>query len=57
MLTHTTHMTSFHTLPTDALYPTLVDLELDHLVEDTASPHNNDVIRQSHTDHGVNIVG
>ena len=51
-------MTSFHTLPTDALYPTLVDLELDHLVEDNASsPHNNDVIRQSHTDHGVNIVG
>ena len=50
-------MSHTHTLPTDALYPTLVDLELDHLVEDNASPHNNDVIRQSHTDHGVNIVG
>ena len=27
------------------------------LVEDNASPHNNDTIRESHRRHGINIVG
>ena len=29
----------------------------DKLVEDNASPHNNDVIRQCHRDHNISIVG
>ena len=41
----------------NALYPTMQRLGLDHIVEDNASPHNNDDIRQSHTDHHINIVG
>ena len=30
---------------------------LNQLVEDNASPHNNQTIRDSHTAHNVNIVG
>ena len=41
----------------EALYPTLTRLGLDHIVEDNASPHNNDTIRASHTGHDVHIVG
>ena len=41
----------------DALYPTLTRLGLDEIVEDNASPHNNDTIRASHTRHDVRIVG
>ena len=40
-----------------ALYPTLDRLGLDHIVEDNASPHNNDRIRVSHDAHDVKIVG
>ena len=41
----------------EALYPTLTRLGLDQIVEDNASPHNNDTIRASHTAHNVRIVG
>ena len=41
----------------EALYPTLTRLHLTDIVEDNASPHNNDTIRSSHTAHNVNIVG
>ena len=41
----------------DALYPSLVRLGINSIVEDNASPHNNDTIRASHEQHGVNIVG
>ena len=41
----------------EALYPTLQEWGLDEIVEDNASPHNNDVIRQSHRDNGARIVG
>ena len=41
----------------DALYPTLRQWGLNEIVEDNASPHNNEVIRQSHHDNGVRIVG
>ena len=41
----------------DALYPTLTRLGIKHIVEDNASPHNNDRIRQSHIDNNVEIVG
>ena len=41
----------------DALYPTLNRLGINSIVEDNASPHNNAKIRQSHEQHGVNIVG
>ena len=41
----------------EALYPTLVEWGLDEIVEDNASPHNNDVIRKSHDDHNVRLVG
>ena len=41
----------------DALYPLLREYNLNHIVEDNASPHNNDTIRESHRQHGVNIVG
>ena len=41
----------------DALYPAMRDWGITDLVEDNASPHNNDDIRSSHTRHGVNIVG
>ena len=39
------------------LYPTMQELRLNQLVEDNASPHNNDAIRASHRDHHINIVG
>ena len=39
------------------LYPTLRRYGINHLVEDNASPHNNNSIRQRHRDHRVNIVG
>ena len=42
---------------TNALYPTLTRLNINSIVEDNASPHNNDAIRESHRQHGVNIVG
>ena len=41
----------------DALYPTLTRQGIKHIVEDNASPHNNDRIRQSHSDNDVEIVG
>ena len=41
----------------EALYPTLTRLGLDQVVEDNASPHNNDTIRASHTERDVRIVG
>jgi len=41
----------------DALYPSLRRLDINSIVEDNASPHNNATIRASHTQHGVNIVG
>ena len=40
-----------------ALYPTLTEWGMDQIVEDNASPHNNDVIRRSHDDNNVRIVG
>lgn len=39
------------------LYPRMRELGLKDLVEDNASPHNNDTIRQSHRDHGIRLVG
>jgi hypothetical protein len=41
----------------EALYPTMRLQGLDQLVEDNASPHNNEVIRNSHFDNNINIVG
>ena len=41
----------------DALYPTMRRFGITDLVEDNASPHNNQTIRDSHTRHRVNIVG
>ena len=41
----------------NALYPTMRRLGLDEIVEDNASPHNNDRIRESHHDHHIHIVG
>ena len=41
----------------DALYPSLRRLGINSIVEDNASPHNNATIRESHAQHGVNIVG
>ena len=41
----------------EALYPTLHAWGLDEIVEDNASPHNNDTIRQSHHDNNIRIVG
>lgn len=41
----------------EALYPTLREWGLDEIVEDNASPHNNDDIRRSHHDNGARIVG
>ena len=40
-----------------ALYPTMAAPEIIQLVEDNASPHNNQRIRDSHIDHGIQIVG
>jgi len=39
------------------LYPTLAEWNMDQIVEDNASPHNNDTIRRSHDDNNVRIVG
>ena len=41
----------------DALYPALREQRIKHIVEDNASPHNNDAIRESHREHGAHIVG
>ena len=41
----------------EALYPTMARHGLNQLVEDNASPHNNQRIRDSHTRHNINIVG
>ena len=41
----------------EALYPTMRTHRLTQLVEDNASPHNNDTIRESHRTHGLQIVG
>ena len=41
----------------DALYPTLRRWGMRDVVEDNASPHNNDVIRESHRDNNVRLVG
>ena len=41
----------------EALYPTLRQWGFDEIVEDNASPHNNDAIRQSHADNNTRIVG
>ena len=41
----------------EALYPTLRQWGLEDIVEDNASPHNNDTIRQSHRDNHVRLVG
>ena len=41
----------------EALYPTMRLQGLDQLVEDNASPHNNEVIRNSHFDNNIKIVG
>ena len=41
----------------EALYPKMRQQGLDQLVEDNASPHNNDTIRASHRDHNIRIVG
>lgn len=41
----------------EALYPTMRRLGLTQLVEDNASPHNNEKIRERHRRHGVSIVG
>ena len=41
----------------EALYPTVQRLGLDQLVEDNASPHNNETIRASHRRHNIRIVG
>ena len=39
-----------------ALYPTLTAFGMDQIVEDNASPHNNNTIRDSHHAHNVRIV-
>ena len=39
------------------LYPTMRRFGIDQLVEDNASPHNNDRIRASHHRHNIRIVG
>ena len=41
----------------DELYPAMELLHLTDLVEDNASPHNNDAIRASHRANNINIVG
>ena len=40
-----------------ALYPALTQYDINSIVEDNASPHNNAEIRTSHQRHGANIVG
>ena len=41
----------------EALYPTMQRNHLTYLVEDNASPHNNQTIRDSHHTNNINIVG
>ena len=41
----------------EALYPRMRELGLRDLVEDNASPHNNDKVRESHRANGIRIVG
>ena len=41
----------------EALYPTLARLGINSIVEDNASPHNNQDIRDNHRRHQVRIVG
>ena len=41
----------------ETLYPIMRDNHLTQLVEDNASPHNNQTIRDSHRANNVNIVG
>ena len=41
----------------EALYPTMRRAGLTQLVEDNASPHNNQTIRDSHRAHNIAIVG
>ena len=41
----------------EALYPTMQQQQMTKLVEDNASPHNNDTIRASHRTHNLQIVG
>ena len=41
----------------EALYPAMREWDITELVEDNASPHNNDKIRECHRRHGVDIVG
>ena len=37
------------------LYPHMRELGLKYPVDDNVSPHSNDIIRQSHKDHGCNV--
>ena len=41
----------------EALYPTTCRLGIREVVEDNASPHNNNDVRESHRAHGARIVG
>ena len=60
-----THYSIQHTTDTDthlhthreALYPFLVRHDLNEIVEDNASPHNNDEIRLEHQRNNVRLVG
>ena len=41
----------------EALYPTLTQFGIRDIVEDNASPHNNDEVRVSYREHGARLVG
>lgn len=41
----------------DFLYPVMRDARITHVVEDNASPHNSERVREKHREHGVQIVG
>ena len=41
----------------ESLYPTMQRLGLDQLVENNASPHNNETVRERHRRHNILIVG
>ncbi len=41
----------------DSLYPFMHDHRLSWLVEDNASPHDNNTIREKHAEHDINLVG
>lgn len=41
----------------EALYPYLSDQSLNEIVEDNASCHNNEFIRDEHKRHGIKLVG